>query len=135
LELELNDKIEKYGLSENIKLIPFSNSPEEHFIWSKYVVVPSTKPEPFGRVAIEAFSAKKPVIAANHGGLAEIVDHKINGFLFEANNVDDLVKILEEVMTQDRDEYNELSDNAYLKFEKCFSLYNYQHSIQEILAK
>lgn len=61
----------------------FCEDPSEHYRWCHYVVVPSTSPEPFGRVAIEGFSYGKPVIAAAHGGLTEIVEHGQDGFLFE----------------------------------------------------
>ena len=82
LETDLTQRVDKYGLSKQVEFIPFCNDPTEHYHWSDYVVVPSTKPEPFGRVAVEAFSAGKPVIAANHGGLTEIISHSIDGFLF-----------------------------------------------------
>lgn len=44
-------------------------------------VIPSTEPEPFGMVALEAMAASKPVIAANHGGLSEIVLQGETGLL------------------------------------------------------
>lgn len=44
-------------------------------------VIPSTEPEPFGMVALEAMAASKPVIAANHGGLTEIVVQGVTGLL------------------------------------------------------
>ena len=40
---------------------------------SDVVVMPSTKPEPFGRIAIEAQAAGKPIIASNHGGPKETI--------------------------------------------------------------
>ena len=45
------------------------------------VVVPSTDPEPLGRVAVEAMAFGKPVIAAAHGGLIEIVQPGVTGLL------------------------------------------------------
>jgi glycosyltransferase involved in cell wall biosynthesis len=45
-------------------------------------VVPSTEPEPFGLVATEAMAMAKPVIAAAHGGLLEIVKDEETGILF-----------------------------------------------------
>ncbi|UIZ73213.1 glycosyltransferase family 4 protein [Raoultella ornithinolytica] len=51
------------------------------FHGADYIVVPSSKPEPFGRVAVEAFAMSRPVIAANHGGLSEILTDKNDGFL------------------------------------------------------
>lgn len=55
-------------------------------IWSVWdacdiAVIPSTEPEPFGMVALEAMAAAKPIIAANHGGLAEIVAPGETGLL------------------------------------------------------
>ena len=52
-------------------------------IWDSIdiAVVPSTEPEPFGLVALEAMLAKKPVIAAKHGGLTEIIDENKTGFI------------------------------------------------------
>jgi glycosyltransferase involved in cell wall biosynthesis len=45
------------------------------------VVVPSTRPEPFGLVALEAAAAGLPVVATAHGGLPEIIRHEETGVL------------------------------------------------------
>jgi glycosyltransferase involved in cell wall biosynthesis len=44
-------------------------------------VVPTTSPEPFGRVAVEAMRWGKPVVASHVGGLPEIVLHGVTGYL------------------------------------------------------
>jgi glycosyltransferase involved in cell wall biosynthesis len=44
------------------------------------LVLPSLN-EPFGRVVIEAMAVKKPVIATNDGGPAEIIEDGVSGFL------------------------------------------------------
>jgi glycosyltransferase involved in cell wall biosynthesis len=53
---------------------------------SDVVVVPSTEPEPFGLVALEAMLAGVPVIAAGHGGLVEFVEEGVNGLLVTPND-------------------------------------------------
>lgn len=45
------------------------------------VVVPSQWPEPLSRVALEAMSLAKPVVATNVGGMPELIKDRINGFL------------------------------------------------------
>ena len=54
------------------------------------LVVPSQWHENNPRVIQEAFAGKTPVIASNVGGIAEFVQHNVNGLLFEHSSVDDL---------------------------------------------
>jgi len=44
------------------------------------VICPSTDPEAFGRTAAEAQAMGRPVIAADHGGAVEVVQHGITGW-------------------------------------------------------
>lgn len=54
------------------------------------VVVPSLWHENNPLVIQEAFAAQIPVIATDLGGMAEFVQHEINGLLFKPGNADDL---------------------------------------------
>ncbi len=45
------------------------------------VVVPSTRPEPLGQVALEAAAAARPVVASRAGGVAEVVRDGETGLL------------------------------------------------------
>lgn len=64
------------------------------FALANIVVIPSLKPEPFGRVVIEAQAMGKPVLVANHGGACETVTHEQTGFVFEAGNLSSLSYVL-----------------------------------------
>lgn len=86
----LKSQIKEFGLEERVSIDGFLSTPQSAYEWTDIVIIPSKKPEPFGRIAIEAMSLKKPVIAANHGGLTEIVVNKKSGFLFKPNNAIDL---------------------------------------------
>lgn len=57
------------------------------------VIVPS-RWEGFGIVAIEALRNKKPVIASNRGALPEIIQHGVNGYIFDFDNKEELVGII-----------------------------------------
>ena len=46
-----------------------------------------TAPEPFGRVVAEAMAAGRPVVAANAGGIPEIVEHDVTGLLVTPGDV------------------------------------------------
>ena len=58
------------------------------------MVVPSDEPEPFGLVAIEAFSRGRPVIGSAGGGLLEIVTPWLDGWLFDNRSVAGLAVVL-----------------------------------------
>lgn len=57
---------------------------------AEMLIFPSEWYETFGRVAVEAFAKGTPVVAANTGAIAELVDDGRTGLLFEPANVDDL---------------------------------------------
>jgi glycosyltransferase involved in cell wall biosynthesis len=44
-------------------------------------VIPSTEPESFGMIALEAMASAKPVVASNHGGIVEVVVDRETGLL------------------------------------------------------
>lgn len=79
-------KVQEHDLGDIVAIEPFAMSPEHHYRWADVVVVPSVKPEPFGLVAIEGMAAGRPVVASDHGGLAEIVVHDTTGLLFSPGN-------------------------------------------------
>jgi glycosyltransferase involved in cell wall biosynthesis len=58
------------------------------------LVVPSLVNEAMGRVVLEAFAAGVPVLAANRGGLPELVDEG-SGELFDPDDVPSLARRLE----------------------------------------
>lgn len=59
-----------------------------------WVVVPSVWPETFGLVVSEAWEARRPVIAANVGGLSERIVNGENGLTFTPGSEGELAKIL-----------------------------------------
>jgi glycosyltransferase involved in cell wall biosynthesis len=87
---ELVRTIAEQGVSELVEMFPFTTDPYPHYFWADVVLVPSVKPEPFGIVAIEAMAAGRAVIAANHGGLREIVLNGVTGTLIEPCSVEAL---------------------------------------------
>jgi teichuronic acid biosynthesis glycosyltransferase TuaC len=57
-------------------------------------VLPSLR-EAFGVVYIEAMACGKPVIACRGEGIEDVIEDGVNGILVEPNDVDDLVKKIE----------------------------------------
>lgn len=97
------------SLRERIHLEPFRVDIEEFYRSVDIVVVPSRFAEPFGRVAIEAMSWRRPVIVAGHGGLREIVTHNETGLVFRPLDAADLGQKLE-MLLKDEGLRNRLAD-------------------------
>jgi glycosyltransferase involved in cell wall biosynthesis len=71
----------------------------DHYAWADAVVVPSLKPEPFGKVVIEGMAAGCAVIASGHGGPAEVIEDGVTGLLFEPGSAQDLAKAITKVVS------------------------------------
>lgn len=50
-------------------------------------VTPSIYPESFGRAALESIALGVPVVATNRGGLSEIVEDNVTGYVVEPNTI------------------------------------------------
>jgi len=83
------------------------------------LVLPSEQ-ESFGIVFLEAWSLKKPVIGANIGAVASIINDKKDGLLFQANNVDDLEKTIRTLLHNDFLR-SQMGCAGYEKVMKCYT--------------
>ena len=95
---KLERLVEQHRLNNNVLFIENFNIMPIAYKISDIVVSCSIEPEAFGRVAVEAQSMEKPIIASNIGGSIEtIIDNK-TGFLFEAGNPNKLSEKIVEVL-------------------------------------
>jgi glycosyltransferase involved in cell wall biosynthesis len=63
-----------------------------------FIHVPNSE-EAFGLTIVEAMAAGLIVVCGNRGGIPEIVEHRVNGFLVEDNQIDTLARILAQLLT------------------------------------
>lgn len=87
-------QVERLGLQSRVHFVPFVQDIWPIWRASDIAVVPSTEPEPFGMVAIEAMACSVPVVAAAHGGLLDIVEHERSGLLFAPRDVEALANAI-----------------------------------------
>jgi len=62
------------------------------------LVVPSIEPEPLSLAMLEGMAAGKTVVAAAHGGPAEVIENKVSGILYPPGNIDALAEVLEHLL-------------------------------------
>jgi glycosyltransferase involved in cell wall biosynthesis len=122
---------EQYRLINQVKFIDHCKDMALAYKVSDIVVSASIEPEAFGRVAVEAQSMERPIIASNIGGSNETIIDEKTGFLFESNNAKSLsVKILK-VLSMDEPSLQSIGKegrkNIIQKFnveKMCFSTYS-----------
>ena len=77
---------EQYRMTKQVKFFDHSTDLALAYKISDIVVSSSIEPEAFGRVAVEAQSMEKIIIASNIGGSNETVIDGKTGYLFESGN-------------------------------------------------
>lgn len=92
---ELQEFTQINRLQNCVSFHSFSCNPTQSYHWANCVVVPSTKPESFGLVALEAMSYGRSVIVSRIGALPEIVQDKKTGLLIQPGSVDDLMHAIQ----------------------------------------
>ncbi len=123
--------IEQHRLSKQFRFIDHCKDMALAYKVSDIVVSASIEPEAFGRVAVEAQSMQKPIIASNIGGSNETIINEKTGFLFETGDAKSLCKKIMQVMTMDETSLKiigiEGRKNVMKKFnveKMCFSTYS-----------
>ena len=122
---------EQYRLTNQIKFIDHCDDMALAYKVSDIIISPSIEPEAFGRVAVEAQSMEKLIIASNIGGSNETIINEKTGFLFEAGDADSLSKKIIKAITMDEISLElmgkEGRKNVLKKFnveKMCFSTYS-----------
>ena len=122
---------EQYRLTAQLKFVEHCKNMPLAYKISDLVVSASIEPEAFGRVAIEAQSMEKPIIASDIGGSNETIVNNKTGFLFESNNAESLSKKIIEVLSLDQSRLKSIGiegrKNIINKFnveKMCFSTYS-----------
>ena len=90
---------EQYRLNKQLRFIDHCKDMALAYKVSDIIVSASTEPEAFGRVAVEAQSMEKPIIASNIGGSKETVIDEKTGYLFEAGNAKSLSQKILKTLT------------------------------------
>jgi len=80
-----------------------------------FLLAPSLWQEPLGRVILEAYSQAVPVLAAQTGGIVDVVDHGVTGMLFSTKTHDQKDSLSSAMTSIQQMDYPTLSKSALLK--------------------
>mgnify|MGYP001447213605 CR=1 FL=1 len=129
----LETRAEELKISKYITFHGYVSNVIEEMKKSSIIVAPSDLDEPLGRVAMESKRLGIPVIASDKGGFLEIINHRVNGLLFEQKSYDALSKTIYDI-------YNNLSlrlslAEEGLKQSKEWSSKNYSKNLLKFIEE
>jgi glycosyltransferase involved in cell wall biosynthesis len=126
---KLRREIDTRGLTEHVQFAGFEAEIEKLYANADVSVLCSTS-EAFGRCLVESMAMGVPVVAANDGGILEVVDHEVNGLLFEPYSVESLAASIERV-ARDSTLRERLKTNGIVRASQ-FSLGRYVSSVERV---
>ena len=122
---------EQYRMTKQVKFINHCKDMALAYKISSIIISSSIEPESFGRVAIEAQSMQKLIIASNIGGSKETIIDEKTGYLFDPINPKSLSEKILKALNLDYDTLKTIGDegrkNIISKFnveKMCFSTYS-----------
>ena len=128
---KLVNLVQRYRLNKVITFIDNCEIMPLAYKISDIVVSSSIEPEAFGRVAVEAQSMQKTIVASNIGGSKETIIEERTGFLFESGKPEKLAEKILNVFSLDETTLKlmgiEGRKNVIDKFnveKMCFSTYS-----------
>ncbi len=130
----LRDRVvEAAARQSNVEWLGHRPVEDVHALMGKadMLVFPSQWYETFGRVAAEAFAAGTPVIAANIGAVAELVEHGRTGLKFRPGDPEDLVTQVEWALSHSA-ELRSMREEVRAEFEAKYTAERNYRALMEI---
>ena len=119
---KLINLVERYSLNKKIKFVNNCKEMPLAYSLADAVVSASIEPEAFGRVAVEAQSMGKLIIASNIGGSKETIINKKSGFLYKFDDPRELAKSLNTVIQLTQEELKSMGNEGRKNITKKFDV-------------
>ncbi len=131
---KLVDRVNSMGIKSNVHIEEFRTDIPDVLSAFDIFVLPSTLPDPFPTVVLEAMASAKPVVATAHGGALEQVEHGVTGFLVTPNDPSAMAKALE-VLIEDRALITTFGAAGRKRLNKLFSVQSHVANIQSLYSE
>ena len=119
---ELEKAARRHGLENVVRLVGHCSDMAAAYMLADVVVSASTRPEGFGRVAVEAQAMGRPVIATDHGGARETVLPEESGWLVPPGDAPALAATLDWALSLNGLERENMAANGRANVERNFTV-------------
>lgn len=135
IESELKELVKSERLESKVSMLGFKTGEElQNYIRkSKAVVLPSEWYENGPYSAMEAMALGKPLIVSNYGGLPELVENNVNGYIFSNNR--ELIESINAIISLDSLSYKNMCNKSMELAKSKFNPNNYIKKILELVEE
>ncbi|MBN3907145.1 MAG: glycosyltransferase family 4 protein [Nostoc sp. NMS1] len=131
---QLQQQVADLELENRVKFLGFRSDIPQLMATCDLVAHTSTSPEPFGRVIVEAMLCGKPVVAAKAGGVMELVEHGLNGFLVTPGEPQELAQVIITCL-QETEITATIANNARTSASRRFDVATINQQIAQLLSQ
>ncbi|GAN68258.1 glycosyltransferase family 4 protein [Acetobacter orleanensis] len=100
------------GLTDQVRFAGHCQDMPAAMALATVVVIPSLRPEPFGRVVVEAQAMSRPVIVTAHGAALETVQHGMTGLSIPPGDIQALADAMTSVLLAPPDALHTMGEAA-----------------------
>jgi glycosyltransferase involved in cell wall biosynthesis len=131
---EVKDKIASLNLIDYVDIVSFITNIEYIYQKIDVVIVPSVFDDPFPTTVLEGMFFSKPIIGTYVGGIPEMIEDKVTGFIVERDNANDLSDKIA-YFIENPEQIKKMGSKGKILFSKCFSEENFNESYLNVLNK
>lgn len=133
----IENELKEYVKTNNIQNIEFKGfiqgeELENYIKNSRCVVLPSEWYENGPYSAMEAIALGKPLIVSSLGGLPELVEQDVNGYIY--NTKEELNESLMKMINLDQESYSLMCNNSLAKAKEMFDAKEYINTIIKLIG-
>lgn len=130
IAVDVPELVSRLSHPETVRIVGEVDDIEPWIDRSDVLILPSTNPEPFGLVVIEAFARARPVIATAHGAPATVVTPDV-GWQVAPGDVAGFAEVL---ASMSRPEAVRRGRSARAAFERRYSMPAWREAVRSVLT-
>lgn len=130
----LHEQVAVLKLEERVRFLGFRSDVVPLMQACDLVAHTSTAPEPFGRVVVEAMLCGRPVVATEAGGVVELVEHSVTGWLVSPGEPQQLADVI--INCRNQPEHTAtVAHQAQIQASQRFQLATINQQIAQLLSQ
>jgi glycosyltransferase involved in cell wall biosynthesis len=129
-ESKIREKVSALNLEKHVVFLGYQKNTLSYIKNADLLVLPSNN-EPFGRVLLEAMYIGTPAIGTKSGGIPDIIEDGVSGFLVEYGDIEALKKSIIKILKNEQVK-KEIIKGGYDTMNSKFRVETYQEKLENL---